>query len=183
MKTWNIIFRNVRGRLGDLIARRGKDGSTILSLLPRFRKDRKFSPAQRAHQERFADAAAYGKGARRDPSLREAYEPVARKKRISVYNAAIRDYFHMPEIRSVDTSGYAGKEMVIRAVDDVEVLRVHVIIQKNGEVLEEGDAVREKFNATLWHYVAQKDLEIEGCIIEVQAEDRPGNVTVREFAL
>lgn len=186
MKVRNPIFKNVRGRLGDLIARRGKDGSTILSFLPRFRKDRKFSPAQRAHQERFADAAAYGKGVRRNLSLREAYEPVARKKRISVYNAAIKDYFHEPEIRDVDTSGYAGnpdEDIVIRAVDDVEVLRVHVIIRKNGEVLEEGDAVREKYNKTLWHYEVQKDLGIEGCLIEVHAEDRPGNMTVKEFAL
>lgn len=186
MKTRNPIFRKCRGRLGDFIARSGKDGSTILSFQPRSGKRRKFSPAQRTHQERFADAAAYGKGVMRDPSLKEAYQPVARRKRISVYNAAIRDYFHEPEIRDVDTSRYAGnagEEMVIRAVDDVEVLRVHVFIRKNGEVLEEGDAVRERYNRTLWHYEAQRGLDIEGCIIEVQAEDRPGNVTVREFAL
>ncbi|MCJ2562760.1 MAG: hypothetical protein LN417_01550, partial [Candidatus Thermoplasmatota archaeon] len=107
-------------------------------------------------------------------------------KRISVYNAAIRDYFHEPEIRDVDTSGYAGnsgEDIVIRAVDDVEVVSVHVIIRKNGEVLEEGGAVREKYNKTLWHYEAQKDLDIEGCVIEVRAEDRPRNVTVRELVL
>jgi len=186
MRTKNPILKDVRGRLANLIARRGKDGSTILSILPRFRKNRKFSPAQLTHQERFADAAAYGKRVMSDPSLREIYEPVARKKRISVYNAGIRDYFHKPEIRNIDPSGYtgnAGEEIVIRAVDDVDVVRVHVIIKRNGEVLEEGDAVREKYNRTLWHYKAQKDLDTEGCLLEVRAEDRPGNATTKEIGL
>ncbi|MCJ2669439.1 MAG: hypothetical protein KAS60_07360 [Thermoplasmata archaeon] len=58
-----------------------------------------------------------------------------------------------------------------------------IIIKRNGEVLEEDDAVREKYNRTLWHYKAQKDLDTEGCLLEVRAEDRPRNVTTKEIEL
>ncbi|MCJ2557051.1 MAG: hypothetical protein LN415_08120 [Candidatus Thermoplasmatota archaeon] len=181
----NILLRFISGKLGGLVGRMWK-GRPYLSKAPTFPKNRKFSKMQMEHQERFQDAAAYAKGAIRDEASAGLYAVLAEKYRLTSYNVALRDFFRAPKVREIDASSYTGKrgeEIVIRAVDDVEVLRVHVIIRKNGEVLEEGDAVREKYNKTLWHYEAQKDLGIEGCLIEVQAEDRPGNVTVKEFAL
>jgi len=181
----NILLRFISGKLGGLVGRMWKN-RPYLSKAPTFPKNRKFSKMQMEHQERFQDAAAYAKGAIRDEASAGLYAVLGEKYRLTSYNVALRDFFRAPEVREIYTSSYTGKqgeEMVIRAVDDVEVLRVHVIIKKDEAVLEEGAAVREKFNASLWHYVPQKDLEIEGCIIEVHAEDRPGNVTVREFAL
>lgn len=167
----------MRGRIGNILARIWKN-RTYFSTIPSFPKNRKFSDQQIAHQDRFRDAAFYAKSVMKDDSLRMKYQPKAEKLQLTVYNVAIRDFFRPPKTKSINAEEYSGKpgdEIVIRVVDDVEVVRVHVVLKKNGEIVEEGDAVRDKFNAMLWRYAAKKENEPSGMMMEVCAFDLPGN--------
>lgn len=185
MKVKKGFFSGMRGRIGDILARIWK-GRTYISTIPTFPKNRKFSKEQIAHQDRFRDAAFYAKAVMKDDSLRMKYEPKAEKLQLTVYNVAIRDFFRPPKIKSIIADQYSGKpgdEIVIRAIDDVEVVRVHIVLKKNGEVVEEGDAVRDRFNPTLWRYAAKKENEPSGTMIEGCAHDLPGHLTKKQVEL
>jgi hypothetical protein len=185
MKVKKGFFSGMRGRIGNILARIWKN-RTYFSTIPSFPKNREFSEQQIAHQDRFRDAAFYAKAVMKEDSLRMKYEPKADKLQLTVYNVAIRDFFRPPKIKSINADQYSGKpddEIVIRAIDDVEVARVHVVLKKNGEVVEEGDAVRDKFNATLWRHSAKAENDVSGTTIDVCAYDLPGHVTKKQIEL
>jgi hypothetical protein len=58
----NIAMRGMAGKIGDLVFRQMRDGSTRVSAAPSF-KGRKFSKRQKGHQSRFKEAAAYARDA------------------------------------------------------------------------------------------------------------------------
>ena len=97
-----------------------------------------------------------------------------------LHHVAVRDFLRPPNVRDINVSGYTGKpgeDIVIRAVDDCEVVSVHIALANDGVLVEEGEAVRHPYNATLWRYTTTEENEIPGTVIEAQASDRPGNVT------
>lgn len=65
----------------------------------------------------------------------------------------------------------------------MEVVAVHVVLMKDGRVVEEGDAVRDEFNRTIWRYTTRENNGTEGMVVLVRAVDRPGNVTEKEIEL
>lgn len=139
-----------------------------------------------AHQVRFRQATSYAKWLIDSGNIPEIYEVRAERKRLTVYNVAIKDFFNPPEVVYIDLQDYTGKageDIIVRALDDIEVVGVHVILRKDGEILEEGDAIRDEYNAVIWRYTTQKDNGIEGTAIEAYAMDRPGNVTKGEVEL
>ncbi|MCK4368011.1 MAG: hypothetical protein KAW84_08725 [Thermoplasmata archaeon] len=182
----NVIVRYASGMLGGQVVAKNWKGRPYLANRPSFPEDREFSEAQLTQQERFHDASAYSVGLIRRDAVPEKYEHEAKKARLTAYNIGIRDFLHAPKIREIDESNYTGKpgeEIVIRAVDDTEVIAVHVGLRKDGEIIEEGDAIMDEFNAHLWRYVTQTENEVPGTTIETLATDRPGNVTAAKVEL
>ena len=181
MKTANnVVIRHASGMLGDQVVARNWKGIPYLANRPNFPEDREFSEAQISQQEKFHDATAYAKGLVNSEELPEVYEKEAESGRLTTYNVAVRDFLKPPKVRDIDVSGYTGQpreEIVVRAVDDVEVVSVHVAITNDGVLVEEGEAYRDPLNATLWRYATTQENELPGTVIEAHASDIPGNVT------
>ncbi len=172
--------------LGDQVVAREWKGRPYLAKRPKFPEDREFSEAQLEQQQRFLDAAAYAKSLLDSGEMPEVYRKEAKSARLTEYNVAVRDFLRPPNVRDINVSGYTGKpgeDIVIRAVDDSEVVSVHIAIANDGVLVEEGEAVRHPYNATLWRYTTTEENEIPGTVIEAQASDRPGNLTAGRVEL
>jgi hypothetical protein len=167
--TNNILLRGVSGKLGGLVIRQMRDGSIRLSVPPDF-GERQFSEAQKQHQERFRQAAAY---ARRAARMEPAYAELARRTLKKAYNIALSDWFNPPVIYAIERTGDVIR---VEASDDVLVARVHVqILDSEGSVLEEGEAFQRDPEAIpeWWEY----GTHTAGVKIAVEAWDLPGNRT------
>ncbi|MCJ2670288.1 MAG: hypothetical protein LN416_07255 [Candidatus Thermoplasmatota archaeon] len=176
----NVVIRYASGMLGDQVVARSWKGRPFLANRPKFSPDRKFSDAQISQQEKFMDAAAYAKGVMPLEETPEIYVNEAKSHNLTEYNVAMRDYLRPPNVRDIGIEGYTGQpgeEIVVRAVDDCEVVSVHVAITHDGEIVEEGDAYRDPLNTTLWRYSTTQENELPGTVIEAYATDMPGNVT------
>ena len=169
----NIVLSGLTGSLGDkLVLRRGRRGQTIVSKKPVFAPDREFSAAQKEHQQAFREAAAYAKAAKN----KQVYLEKAEKTGQAPYNLAVRDWFNKPQIKALDVTGWngqAGQAILIKAVDDVQISRVSVVITDgNGTVFEQGNA--QPGEASWWIYVTTVPTN-GNRHLEVTAMDLPGN--------
>jgi hypothetical protein len=171
----NIFVRNLSGSVGDqFVLRRGRGGETIISNMPSFSEDRKFSQNELDHQETFRNAILYAKTVKHD----ELYIKKAAGTNMTPFNAAVADYFKAPVILEIDTRawrGEAGNEIYVKAADDTLVTKVHVTISdQNGAVLEEGNAQRA--GGLWWTYTANTQVPMEPRPhVLVTAHDMPGN--------
>ena len=182
----NVMMRFASGKLGDQVVAREWKGIPYLANVPKFPKDRKFSEKQMDQQEKFFDATAYAKGVMLLEEPPEIYVKGIKGRPLTIFNVAVRDYLKPPNVRDIGIDGYTGQpgeEIVIRAVDDCEVVSVHVAITKDGEIVEEGEAYVDPLNATLWRYTTTQENELPGTVIEAYATDRPGNVTAGAIEL
>ena len=92
--TLNPVFELFTGKIGNLIFRRAHTGK--LSVMYKREWSRiKWSPAQKAHRERFAAAVDYAKMAMNDPAIRLVYEQMAAEKKGNKrpFDMAVSDYF------------------------------------------------------------------------------------------
>jgi len=183
----NLIIRGVSGSLGDqLVIRQDKAGRTILSVMPSIDPNRTFSEAQLDRQAKFREAVQYGKSAKDQP----IYAEKAKGTPQTAYNLAVADWFHAPEILELDVSaclhlaassgsrhrwnGAAGETLRIKAVDDVQVTQVNVVItDAGGAVLEQGAATRAE--GMWWSYTTTASAPNTPKIV-VTARDLPGNI-------
>lgn len=169
----NIVLSGLTGSLGDkLVLRRGRRGQTIVSKKPAFAPDREFTPAQRTHQAAFREAAAYAKSVKDE----ELYLTKAKQTGQTSYNLAVADWFHKPQVTELDVSGWNGQSgqlIHIRALDDVQITRVSVVITDgNGTLFEQGNAQPGKVSC--WTYVTTA--QANGIRrLQVIAFDRPGH--------
>lgn len=163
-----LVYRNIRG---NVVASRKPDLSNIV-----------YSESQIAHQQRFKQAAAYGKAALADADTRELYEAAAKAKDIPVFALTIADFFNAPTIDVLDLSAYNGNTddiIKISASDDFGVQQVHVSISaEDGTPIENGYAMETAEGAGLWVYVATAAVE-SNVIVTVVATDRPGGTAVK----
>ncbi|RPI92372.1 MAG: hypothetical protein EHM40_13195 [Chloroflexi bacterium] len=171
----NVLVRGLKGLLGDqLVLKTDKAGRTIVSNKPVFASDRVFTPAQRTQQERFRLARAYARSAK---DL-EIYKAKAEGTPRTPSNIAMMDWFHPPEVREIDLSewtGQARQPIRIRAVDDVQVKQVSVVIMNEHDaVLEQGPATVE--DDGWWTYQTRTTVAGKSKVL-VAAEDLPGHVT------
>ena len=170
----NMLIRGLSGAVGEqFVIRKDKAGRTIVGNMPGFDENRQFTEAQVAHQEAFKEAAAYGKGAK----AQDVYAAKAEGTPLTPYNVAVADWFHEPEIKDIDLSGWnggVGQVIRIEAVDDVQVKQVTVVItDENGAVLEQGAAV--KADDLWWTYTTTQAASGSPKVI-VSAEDLPGHI-------
>ena len=162
------------------VVKRDRAGRVILCRKPVFAGDREFTKAQKGQQGRFREAALYAKSA----VAREAiYNQIAAGTARTGYNVAIADWFHPPEIEMIDLSGWTGRpgeSIAIKALDDVMVRRVTVMIADGEDrVIEQGEAVPEEAqeaDASWWVYMTAEMAPDHSRVI-VTAEDLPGHAT------
>lgn len=167
-------MRYLRGKLGNQVVGKEWKGRPYLSAMPIFRKRRKFTKKQIAHQDKFRDAVAYAKGAQQ----LEVYERIAEKKRLTGYQVAMRDAMRAPIIRDVYVEDRKSPpQIVIYAVDDTGVVSVQIVVSRDGEVIESGEAMRDELRATRWVYPLHTVEDLDNLSLEVTAVDRPGNRT------
>jgi hypothetical protein len=179
----NVVTYGLRGKIGDLLIFRQRDGKTIVSKIPAYSKT--VSEKQAAHRKRFQQAVIYAKAAVASPETEELYKAAAKKGRYP-FNVAVADFFNAPDIHNIDLSEYtgsAGDRIRIMTDDDVAVKSVKVEIRNaDGSPVEEGEAVQSV--GGLWIYTAVQDNEsLDGDKITVSVSDVPGNVTHEEQEL
>jgi hypothetical protein len=170
---YNGSIKNFRGRIGNLIFRQLPDGTTVVSTAPpketgrrKKRAKEKRSPRQKAHNERFEEAAAYGRRAQVHPVY---VELAAAAPMNTAYNFAVKDWFHPPEIHRVEQRKGG---ILVEATDNILVAKVQVtVLDEEGKVLEKGEAVRRKRD--WWEFPSTT----KGKTILVEAWDLPKHVT------
>ena len=157
------------GKVGNVVFRQRKDGTTILSTPPDF-SNRVFSEGQLHTQSRFQQASAYAKVAARAEPL---YAALAQNTPFNAYNLAVSDWFHAPVIHEV--ARYPGR-IRIDASDNVLVTKVVITISdERGQTLEQGEA--KLINDAWWEYATTAPGEAK---ITVEAFDLAGNLTRQE---
>jgi hypothetical protein len=173
----NVVTYGLSGKIGMLVFRQ-IGGETIVSTMPE--QSSEPTKKQLKHRKHFQRAVLYGTTAIESPETKELYEAAAAKKGRKPFNVAVADFFHAPDINSVDISEYSGNvgdTIRIEATDDFLVKSVKIrIINANGALVEEGEATQSI--GMLWIYSATQGNEnIDGYKIIVTASDLPGNLT------
>jgi len=168
------MARGLSGAVGEqFVIRKDKAGRTIVGNIPTFDENRQFSEAQQAQQEAFREASAYAQSAKDQ----EVYVKKAEGTPMHPRNVAMADWFHAPEIKDIDLSGWtgqAGQTICIEAIDDVQVKQVTVVItDETGAVLEQGAAVSG--NDGWWNYTTTKAASGTPKVI-ASALDLPGHI-------
>jgi len=87
------LFTGLRGRLQSLVFRLSHNGKVSVYIRPDM-SCVKWSPAQIAQRERFAEASAYARAAIADPQIRAVYERMSMEKKNNKrpYDMALSDY-------------------------------------------------------------------------------------------
>lgn len=106
--TLNPVFELFTGKIGNLIFRRAHTGK-ITVIYKREWSRIKWSPAQKAHRERFAGAVDYAKEAMNDPAIRLVYEGMAAEKKSNKrpFDMAVSSYL-------------AGNNLLRKSVEEIQ---------------------------------------------------------------
>jgi hypothetical protein len=161
----NIVLHGVRGKLGGIAIRQMRDGSIRLSAKPDF-SNRRFSSAQKDHQNRFKQASAYARQAAKTQPL---YAELAARRMGKAYNIALSDWFNPPVVHRIER---IENTIRVEASDNVMVTRVQVtILDEQGRTMEQGEGVRGE--GDWWKYVPPA----EAGIIMAEAWDLAANRT------
>jgi hypothetical protein len=178
-------LRGLSGKMGDWVYRYSKDKEkTYIGEKPVRTKD--LSEAQVAHNDRFSDASQFAVEVMDDPVLREFYETVAEERDMKIRNLAIADFFNVPSFKPLGLTNYKGRvgdTIVIRMVDEIGLVSMHVSIDKgDGTDIEKGQAVETSPRSGKWIYTATAPVATGTDIfIEVVATDYVGKkVTTTE---
>lgn len=181
----NVLTHGLSGTVGDLLVFRNRGGKTVVASKPRERVG-EMSEGQKANQQRFQQATLYGQSVMGSHDLKAEYEASAKAGQ-SAYNVAVADFFHAPDIDTIDISAYTGKAgdmITIKVTDDFKVSEVSVsIYNADGTEVEHGMAV-QSVNKSEWVFTAKvANASLEGDRIEVRATDLPGNETKQQSTI
>lgn len=176
----NVVMQGASGTIGRMLVFRQRAGQTIIARRPVKKEGKMYTADQIKAQERFSDAAYYAKSAIKDEDLRAAYEAVAKPGQ-SAYNVAFKDFLKAPVVNRVFMDNYQGTiDDVIgfRIVDVLEVKSVNVEIKdQDGNLIEEGAAVKQFDDGIDWIYTATEENEDwQTSQLTLTIVDTPGNV-------
>jgi hypothetical protein len=95
------LFKEIHGKVGDLVFRRGPNGKTIVSRAPRQKKGNS-RKAQRAKKElnarrrqRMDEAHMYARSVLANPVTRARVEREAKRKKKDAYHMALSNFFKL----------------------------------------------------------------------------------------
>lgn len=182
----NIVMKGTSGMFGGQVVFRQRAGKTVLAAPPTIDPNREISEAEEALRKRFKDAARAASASLADPTVKAAYEAIAKPGQ-AAFNVAFTDVYYAPEILGILTQGYAGAVgniISVQAIDNVKVKNVKVRITTAADALiEEGNAVMD-IDGITWNYTATAlNVNVEGSKIIATAADLAGNETVLEAIL
>ena len=161
--TVNQLLELLQGGIGGLVFRQMPDGTIILSGAPRPNK-RKATKKQKAHRERFREAAKTASWLARQHPI---YAQLAKGTWNSPYNFALSDWWHAPLVHRIERR---KGQVRVQATDNIGVVRVRVTIRdEQGKALEIGEATRGR--GDWWSFKPQA----QGASILAEAWDLPGN--------
>jgi hypothetical protein len=181
----SAVIQDVRGKVGDKTFRHFK-GRTVLQKAQE--RHQPWSGKQGRHRQTFGAATAFATSVGKDPALRKAYGATWRRKKkgLTFWQTAVRDFFHPPQIDRVvldSLTPEAGGHLSIKASDDFEVVRVHVAIRDAAGAIHCFGNAEAKSGE--WRYAfpaaAPDAPKLVGVV--VSAFDRPGNVAIGSFPL
>jgi hypothetical protein len=163
--TLNKLLEVLSGAVGGLVFRQRPDGTIILSGSPRHNK-RKTTQKQKAHRERFRQAAKHARWAARKHPI---YAELAKGTWKSAYNFALSDWWHPPVIHQVQRQ---ADKILVQASDNIRVAKVVIKVRDGqGNLLEKGEGVPQA--GEWWEYIPNTS----GATITVEAWDLAENVT------
>lgn len=172
----NFATEGLSGTYKQVVFRQ-RAGETIVGKRPKFKKGTK-TAAQQGITSTFKKAVIYAKSILADAAIKAAYLVKARPG-VSAFNIAIADFFTLPEIGEINSSGYngqVGSTLVAEVTDDFKVASVKVQIQKEGGgLIEEGEAslLPDGLN---WMYVSTvANANVTGTKVSFTATDLPGH--------
>jgi hypothetical protein len=177
----NIATQGLSGRVAQFVFKQWFGRTVVGKPYKASTKEPKESVKQ--HRLKFKQAILYAKTVLTDAVKKAFYESKAEPGQ-TAFNMACADFFSMPEIGEIDTSGYSGSigsRIVVPVTEDLGVLSVDVrIANDDGSLVEEGAAIMEA-NGVNWVYTATVlNNSISGDVITVTAKDRAGNSTDKQ---
>jgi hypothetical protein len=178
----NPLLKGASGMFGDVIVYRQVKGGIIMANKPTVSTN--ISVNQLAVREKFKKAANYAKRQIAVPASKAEYTAKMTDKLNSAYAVAVKDFLTSPSIDQLDLSGYdggIGDKILVQASDDFKVESVFVsILSASNAVLESGPAVQNANGE--WEYTATvANANVATAKYQIQAKDKPGNVTVAQF--
>ena len=181
----NDLLEGSSGKFGKKLIYRRRGLKTIIARQPYKRRDAN-TPRQQGVRESFAEGILYAKTVIAD-ELKKAFYQTKVKGNQTAFNVALADFCKAPEITKHDATGYTGQPgdtISIRAVDDVRVEWVRLVVKDSADAtIEEGLAILST-NGADWIYTATAvNPALTGTKLIMSAADIPGNVTTQEVVL
>lgn len=174
-QTGDTLLEGFSGKIGSQLVVRKTNRGLVLGVRPK--SEAAETEKQKKWRETFALAVAYASGVQKEP----VYQDMAKKRDLSGFNVATADFLHPPELSESFLDAYNGKVgdiIKVRAVDDVKVTTVGIIIvDSENAVIEEGSMVQDAKDKTLWSYTATKDATTNHVKLLVDIADLPGHIT------
>ncbi|MCB2407663.1 hypothetical protein [Hymenobacter lucidus] len=125
-------------------------------------------------------------GQMQDPAAKALYTTGITVRKTSARTVAISDFMRGPVITATDLSNYhgqAGDSIRIWATDNFAVTAVQVrLYAATGALMAQGPATPEPGGSWLFQ-AAVASTDWPGTRIEVEAQDRPGNLTSQSYIL
>ena len=172
----NLLLEGLIGALNKQMVIKQYGKTTVISAYPDMSRVVK-TEKQKKENSRFREAMAYAKQQMADPVSKAEYKAKAKDLQ-KPHNVAIADFYHPPEVKSIDASackGNVGDLLIVHATDDFKVVKVTVEISINGQLSETGDAVQK--SKWKWAYTLQHEYIPSSAIsITARAWDKPGNM-------
>jgi hypothetical protein len=172
----NIATHGLSGRV-DWFVFKQWFGQTIVAKRPAL-NDQEPSEPVKLLRLKFKEAIRYAKAAIADAMNKQYYESKAEPGQ-SGFNMACADYYTVPEIGEIDTSGYngsIGSRIGVPVAEVFKVASVQVkISREDGTLVEEGAAIKQDDDLH-WEYTATvANASLNGDVITVTASDMAGN--------
>ena len=174
----NAITRNYKGKFGDQIIFRNRNGKSIMCLPPE-KSSSQPSDSQLAIRQRFRLASRYAKNVLLNPDMNALYATRA-VNGMTPYLVAMTDHLRPPyvsEINTCDYTGNPGDKIHVAADDDFAVTEVTVsIFDAQGIEIEKGTCVQDSITSYYDYTATVSVANLTGVEIIAKARDYPGHV-------
>lgn len=172
----NLVVQGMSGSLEKKILLKHYGNITLVTAFPD-RSMVKITDSQKKENGRFRAAMAYARSQMADPVAKAEYQAIAKGLQ-RAHNMAVADFYHLPEIKSIDLAqcnGHTNDPVSIVAVDILKVVKLTVAItDASGKLVESGDA--QKTGRWNWEYRLTGNYStVEHLTVKVKAWDKPGN--------
>ena len=178
----NLLLTGLVGALNKQFVLKQYGSVTVISAYPDMSKVVK-TDKQRKENHKFRQAMAYARSQMADPVSKAEYKAKAKGLQ-KPHNVAMADFYHPPEIKNIDLTGFHGQKndvIIIHAIDDFKVVRVTVSISDSkGTVLETGEALQ--LTKWKWKYKVENEYDTADTLqMTATAWDKPGNMARAEI--